>query len=184
MQLCLGEYNFGGGDNVTGGLAQAEVFGVLARENIALAFIWHTPEGTQELAWQLFRSYDGRQGSFGDRLLKATSDHANLSVFAARRTKDDAVTIAVVNKDLHGACELKLEVGKLKGKMRVWRFDQDRLDKVGEVKEAAGDVAGTIKLTLPAASASMLVIVPEKRGYAALVPLLVPKQSSHGYTQR
>jgi hypothetical protein len=81
-------------------------------------------------------------------------------VYAARRTKDDAVTITVINKDLHGACELKLDVGKLKGKMRVWCFDQDHLDKVSEVKDAAGDVAGTIKMTLPAASASMLAIVP------------------------
>ncbi len=87
MELCLGEYNFGGGDNVTGGLAQAEVFGVLAREAVDLAFIWYAPEGTQELAWKLFRSYDGKQGRFGDVWLDGGSDHADLSVFAARRTR-------------------------------------------------------------------------------------------------
>ncbi len=160
MEVCLGEYNFGGADNVTGGLAQAEVFGVLAREGADLAFIWHTPEGSQELAWRLFRSYDGRKGSFGDQLLDASTDHADLSAFAARRKADGAVTVAVINKDLHGPCELTLDVGKLKGKMRVWRFDQDTGDKVVEVKEQAADVDGTVRLTLPAASASMLVVTP------------------------
>jgi hypothetical protein len=163
MGLCLGEYNFGGGDNVTGGLAQAEVFGVLAREGVDLAFIWSKPEGTQELAWKLFRSYDGKGGRFGDRWLPCESDAPNLSVFAARRTKDDAVTVAVVNRDLHGACELKLDMGSLKGKLRVWRFDQDTGDQVVEVAEQAGPVDGTLKLTLPAASASLLVIAPGRR---------------------
>ena len=32
MKVCVGEYNFGGGDNITGALAQADVFGILARE--------------------------------------------------------------------------------------------------------------------------------------------------------
>ena len=45
---AVGEYNFGGSDNVSGGLAQAETFGILAREKVDLAFIWYAPEGTQE----------------------------------------------------------------------------------------------------------------------------------------
>jgi Glycoside hydrolase family 44 len=163
MELCVGEYNFGGGDNVTGGLAQAEVFGVLARENVDLAFIWYQPEGTQELAWRLFRSYDGKQGRFGDRWLDGESDNPDLSICAARRTKDGAVTAALVNKDLNRPCVLKLDLGKLPGKMRLWRFDQDTGDKVIEVADQAGAVDGTLKLTLPAASASMLVIAPEKQ---------------------
>ena len=71
MEICLGEYNFGGGDNVTGGLAQCDVFGILARESVDLAFIWYSPAGSQQWAWQLFRSYDGRGSGFGEQLLKA-----------------------------------------------------------------------------------------------------------------
>ena len=62
MDLSLGEYNFGGADNVSGGLAQADLFGIFARERLDLAFFWHTPEGTQTSAWQLFRNYDGAKG--------------------------------------------------------------------------------------------------------------------------
>jgi hypothetical protein len=159
MELCLGEYNFGGGDNITGALAQAEVFGVLARERVDLAFLWHTPEGTQELAWKLYRNYDGKGGRFGADYLPATSDHEQLSVFAAGH-KDEALTVVVVNKDLHGPCALTLDVGARKGMLHVYRFDQDSGTDVRPVRDQGGKVDGTIRLTVPAASASLLVLTP------------------------
>jgi hypothetical protein len=158
MELCLGEYDFGGSDNITGGLAVAEVFGILAREGVDLAFFWHTPAGTQELAWKLFRDYDGKGGRFGEQYLPASSDHRQLSLFAAKR-KDGALTVAVVNKDLNKPCTLSLDVQEHKGSLRVWRFDQDS-GSVLEVPKQAAKVDGTIRLTLPAASASMLVLLP------------------------
>jgi hypothetical protein len=163
MEICLGEYNFGGGDNVTGGLAQCDVFGILARESVDLAFVWYSPAGSQQLAWQLFRSYDGRGSGFGEKLLKAESGDPDLSLYAARRTADNAVTIAAVNKNLHGSCMLSLDVGALKGDMRVWRFDQDTAENVKEVAEWARPVAGPLELDLPAASASMIVILPSRK---------------------
>jgi hypothetical protein len=163
MEICLGEYNFGGSDNITGGLAQVETLGNLARERLDLAFIWTTPEGSQELGWQLFRNYDGRRHGFGVEFLHGESDHPDLSVFAARRTKDGAITIAVVNKNLHGPCSVNLDVGTLQGAMRVWRFDQDSNGKVIEIEELARVVAGKIELKTPAASASMIVVAPKAK---------------------
>jgi len=162
MEWCLGEYNFGGADNITGGVAQAEVFGIMARERLDLAFIWHTPAGMQDLAWRLFRSYVGKKSRFGDQYLHSESDHSDLSVFAARRTSDDAVTLVLVNKNLHSPCMLNLDTGRLHGNLRVWRFDQDSEDTVREVKEQAGLIDGKRQLDIPAASASMLVVTPAK----------------------
>jgi hypothetical protein len=158
MKVCVGEYNFGGGDNITGALAQADVFGILARERGDLAFIWTRPEGTQELAWELFRNYDGRGGRFGDRLLPAESSHANLAVYAAKHTKDGATTVVIVNKDLGGACNLTLDVPGLRGKARVWRFDQETGGKVVEVAGDGQVVDGKMTLTVPAASGTMAVV--------------------------
>jgi hypothetical protein len=156
MELCIGEYNFGGSDNITGALAQADVFGILAREKVDLAFIWYKPEGSQLLAWQLYRSYDGRGGRFGDQLLETMCDDSKLSVFAAKR-QDGATTIIAINKDLGGACDFKLDVPALKGKLTIWQFDQSRRGVV-EVDSGSTSVDGKIELKLPAASASMLVI--------------------------
>ncbi len=162
MEICLGEYNFGGADNVTGGLAQADVFGILAQQNIDLAFIWYAPAGSQASAWQLFRNYDGRGGAFGDQLLSCDSANPDVALYAARRKTDNAVTIVAINKNLGGPCALSLDLGALKGKLRVWQFDQDTNEKVQEAEELSRDAAGTLSLTLPPASANMLVITPTK----------------------
>jgi photosystem II stability/assembly factor-like uncharacterized protein len=159
MEICLGEYNFGGGDNVTGGLAQCDVFGILARERVDLAFIWYSPIGSQNLGWQLFRSYDGNGHGFGEKLLSAQSDNLDLALYAARRS-DNAITVAAINKNLHGSCHLQSDLGGLKGNMRVWKFDQDTGENVQEVAEWARPVNGSLELILPAASASMIVIEP------------------------
>lgn len=155
MDLCIGEYNFGGADNITGGLAQADTFGILAREKVDLAFIWTAPEGSQSLAWTLFRNYDNQRGRFGENLIPATSEHKDLGVYAAKR-RDGALTIVAINKNLGGPCELTLNA-KLKGKMRAWRFDQSS-ENVFEVDKESRIIEGSLSTTLPAASATLFVI--------------------------
>ena len=156
MEISLGEYNFGGSDSITGALAQADVFGILAREKVNLAFIWNMPEGSQHLAWMLYRNFDGEGGRFGTTLLPAESSHPDLSIYAAKRD-DGAITIVVINKNLGGASELKLDGAGLNGKLRVWRIEQ-KSNKVSELPGEGATVAGSVRMTLPPASASMLVI--------------------------
>lgn len=158
MEICVGEYNFGGSDNISGALAQADMFGILAREKADLAFIWTRPEGSQELAWKLFRNYDGAGSRFGDRYLPSESSHGDLAVYSARRMKDGATTIAVVNKNLGAQCTLTLNVPGLKGRMRIYRFDQETGCDVIEAVKDASDVEGRITLTVPAASGTMIVV--------------------------
>jgi len=156
MEICVGEYNFGGGDNVTGGLAQADVLGILGREKVNLAFIWDTPQGTQELAWKLFRDYDGQGGRFGDESLDTSSEHRHITVHAAKR-KDGATTIVAINKNLNSPCALKIDATGLKGTLQIWRFDQTSGGVIEDDAEPAA-IDGTISVNLPAASASMLVV--------------------------
>lgn len=157
MELALGEYNFGGSDNITGGLAQADVLGILAREQVNLGFIWNTPEGTQELAWKLYRDYDGRGSRFGDRYIHSTSSTHDLCIHAAKRTKDGATTIVVINKNLNGEAKTTIDLN-LKGQMRLYRFDQQTGNDVVEVSKDAQEINGSISLTLPAASATLIVV--------------------------
>ena len=162
MELCLGEYNFGGGDNVTGGLAQAEVFGVLAREGVDLAFIWYQPEGTQELAWKLFRSYDGKRRSIRRR--KAGLRAATIRISRSSRRSGRRTGRHGGRRQQEPEQPVRAETGlrHAQGQAARWRFDQDTGDMVVEVAEQGDAVDGTVKLTLPAASASMMVVAPDK----------------------
>ena len=134
------------------------MFGILAREKVDLAFIWRTPEGTQEVAWQLFRDYDGRGSRFGDVVLPCQAGTDDVAVYAAKRTKDGAVTVVVVNKNLGGSCDFKLELPGVRGKARVYRFDQESNARVVEVPKCGGPTDDGLGLTLPAASATLIEI--------------------------
>jgi len=160
MEFCVGEYNFGGADNISGALAQADALGIFARENLDLAFLWHAPEGTLELGWQLFRDYDGKASRFGDLSLAANSNQSDLAVHAARRTADQALTIVLINKNLEAACNAEIDLETTRGKLQGWRFDSESEGKIVAVEKLPANAGGLLKLALPAASATILVVTP------------------------
>jgi len=106
-KLSLTEYNFGSGNRVSGGLAQADVLGILGREGVYLATYWGNGAGNGPLppyiaaAFELYRNYDGRGGTYGDTAVTAkVPDVKQASVFAATDSKRPGrMTILVINKD-------------------------------------------------------------------------------------
>ena len=78
-KLTMTEYNFGAGDHISGGLAQADALGVFGREGLYLANYWGDGAGNGQLpsyikaAFQLYRNYDGKGATFGDTAVAATS---------------------------------------------------------------------------------------------------------------
>ena len=98
-EICISEYHFFPA-NPLDLLVQAEVFGIMGREGVRLASWWTTPsEGGSYWAFRIFRNYDGSGGTFGETVLSAASTIDGLSVFAAKRSSDNAITIVLVNKN-------------------------------------------------------------------------------------
>lgn len=106
-KLSMTEYDFGAGDHVSGGIAQADVLGVLGREGAFLANYWGHGPGNGELppyiaaAFRLYRNYDGKGGTYGDTAVSATAaDVTKASVFAATDSKrPNLLMVIVINKD-------------------------------------------------------------------------------------
>ncbi|NVN89848.1 MAG: PKD domain-containing protein [Desulfuromonadales bacterium] len=100
-KLAITEYNWGALDHINGALAQADVLGIFGREGLDLATIWSPPTTAQPgaFAFRLFRNYDGNGGAFGDVSVQAaSSDQTTLSLYAAQRSADNALTLLVINK--------------------------------------------------------------------------------------
>ncbi len=100
-KLAITEYNWGALDHINGALAQADVLGIFGREGLDLATLWAGPEFDDPgaFAFRLYRNYDGQGGQFGDTAVSASSsDQEQLSVYAARRSSDGALTVLVINK--------------------------------------------------------------------------------------
>jgi hypothetical protein len=100
-KLSISEYNWGGLESVNGALTQADVLGIFGREALDRALLWSPPTSDQPgaFAFRIFRNYNGSGAHFGETSVKATSsDQAQLAVYAAQRTADNAVTAVVINK--------------------------------------------------------------------------------------
>lgn len=113
-RVAISEYYYGRGGDISGGLAQADVLGILGREGVFAATLWPNanrwanPWGGDANkayayaigAFRLFRDYDGRGGTFGDVSLAATtSDVPCTSIYASRFTGDSTkVVLVLINK--------------------------------------------------------------------------------------
>ncbi|HQK13263.1 MAG TPA: glycoside hydrolase family 44 protein [Anaerolineae bacterium] len=100
-RLAITEYNWGALDHINGALAQADVLGIFGREGLDLATLWGPPEAGQPgaFAFRMYRNYDGLGHAFGETSVRAVSaDQGKLSIYAARRSGDGALTLMVVNK--------------------------------------------------------------------------------------
>ena len=102
-KLAITEYNWGGQENVNGAVAQADILGIFGREGLDIGTLWGPPDPVTQtpglMAFEAFRNYDGKNAMFGDMSLSSTSaDQGKLSVYGALRTKDNMVTVVVINK--------------------------------------------------------------------------------------
>jgi hypothetical protein len=134
-KLAMTEYNFGAGDHISGGLAQADVLGVFGREGMYLATYWGDGPGNGNLpnyikaAFQLYRNYDGKGGVFGDTAVAAApenpGDHAKVAVYAATDSKRPGIlTVVVINRELRPVYNAKIEIkGGAHSKADVYALD-------------------------------------------------------------
>ncbi|MGX7671794.1 glycoside hydrolase family 44 protein [Plantactinospora sp. DSM 117369] len=168
-RTAVTEYNWGALDHVNGALAQADVLGIFGREGLDLATLWAPPAATQPgaYAFRMYRNYDGAGGRFGDLGVRATSaDSEQLSVYAAERGSDGALTVMVVNKSgVERSSSLSLR-GRTAPSTQVYRYGAGNLGAI--VREAdqrilvpppvAGAPNGILSHTFPADSVTLFVI--------------------------
>jgi hypothetical protein len=163
-KLAMTEYNFGAGEHVSGGLAQADVLGIFGREGMYLANYWGNGPGNDKLpkfigaAFRLFRNYDGKGSTYGDTAVAATpADLAKASVYAATDSKHPgALTVIVLNKEPRTAWNGKLALQNTAcTKAQVFAFDgsSPNVRALGEVAVNAGQ----IEYRLPPLSATLFV---------------------------
>ncbi len=103
-KLALTEYNFGGGNHISGAIAQADALGVYATHGVYAANLWkiNSTIEYQLSAINLYTNYDGKGAAFGDTLVESsTSDIEKAVSYAAIDGSDDKrVTLVLTNKSL------------------------------------------------------------------------------------
>jgi hypothetical protein len=106
-KLSFSEYTYGGGHDISGGVAEADVLGIFGREGVDMATAWNWPDSMMGNVYEIaglkaFRNYDGQGSAFGDVSIHAvTTDDAASSVYASidsTQLLNNRVVIVAVNK--------------------------------------------------------------------------------------
>lgn len=172
-KLSFSEYNFGGGDHISGGVCEADVLGTFAEHGVYFAALWAFDNNEYQLgAVNMFTDYDGSGSGFGDTLVKSEYG-GDISVYSSIDGEDEnTVKIIVTNRSIHDDTPVGItlssetvyesaEVYSLYGDSPLVR----KLDGVGEI------TGNKFTYTLPALSVTEFVV-------NALKPEVSPEVSS------
>jgi hypothetical protein len=158
--IGLTEYSWGADGYIGGATAQADIFGILGRENIDLATRWVTPAASTPTykAMKMYRNYDGNKSTFGDISVRATVPNPDtVSAFASIRTSDRAMTVMLINKQLgvNATTTVNLANFAASGAAQRWQLtSSNAITAMAPVTIANG----SLSVTLPAQSITLLVI--------------------------
>lgn len=162
-QVAITEYNWGALDHINGALAQADVLGIFGREGLDLATLWAPPKATQPgaFAFRLYRNYDGAGSAFGEQSVSATSsDQGQLAIYGARRSRDGALTLILINKTNNTLnSTLTLANFTPSAQAQVYRYSGVNLTSIVHEPDLAMS-GNPVSLSVPGTSMTLLVLPP------------------------
>lgn len=94
-KLSFSEYDYGGGEHISGAVAQADLLGILGEHGIYAAALWGGGP-FQYAAFDSFLNCDGTGGCYGDLALKTTTSDTEDVVIHASRFKADPNRLSLV----------------------------------------------------------------------------------------
>ncbi len=112
-KLAFTEYNFGGGDHISGAVAEADALGIFAEYGVYFATIWAFENSEYQFsAINMFTNYDGQGSGFGDTLVESKSfDRNAVSVYSAIDSSDKSkLRVIAVNKSIHDATPVNISI--------------------------------------------------------------------------
>ncbi len=159
--IGITEYNWGAENHINGATTQADIYGIFGREGLDLGARWTTPATTTPTykAMKMYRNYDGNRSAFGDTSVQATStaNADNLSVFAAERSSDGALTVMVVSKVLSGVSSVTLNLSNFGpgAAAQAWQLTSgNAINRLADVVVSGQSLTATV----PAQSVTLFVI--------------------------
>ena len=162
--LSLSEYSIDSGQkSIVDAIAEMDVLGIFGQQPIDFANMWSAPAPTDPIAYafRMFRNYDGDGSQFGDTSVSAVSTNpGDLSIYAAQRSSDNALTILAINKTT-GALSSAIAVANLNlpSTAQVYTYTQAALTSIVHASDAP-ITNGSISYTFPGYSAVLFVIQP------------------------
>ena len=163
-KLAISAWYYGGGADISGAIATADVLGIFGREGVDAAAVDFPPgvDDSYTIAGFLtYLNYDGKGGQFGDTSVKATStDKEGFSIYASTRSSDPSkVVIIALNKRTEAQnATLTIEGPSSYGACAVYELDSTA-PTFGQQPMLMASMPSTFSFKVPGRSIS--VIVPQ-----------------------
>jgi len=162
-KLAISEYNYGGGGDVSGGIAEADVLGIFGRIGVYSANEWPgaSVEPYTAGGFEMYRNCDGKNGLFGDTSISAiTDDVPDTSVYASLDSSDpNRMVIVAINKtDRPITANLQLDNSKPFAIGNVYQLTRSSPRPVNAGQISLKDPSG-LSYTMPAYSVSTIDFV-------------------------
>jgi uncharacterized protein (TIGR03437 family) len=183
-RIGITEYSWGALGSITGAIAQADILGIFGRESLDYGTLWGPPAATDPgaFAFKIFLNYDGNGSQFGETSVSATSgDYDSLSIFAAQR-HDSALTVLVLNKTASPIAEsIALKDFTPAATAQVWQYTSANLSAIVRQTPDLNVAGGSIGMTFPAYSMTLLVIPQSQNAMPVPQPVVNGVASAASY---
>ncbi len=159
-KMAITEINYGGDNHISGGIAMADVLGILGRYDVYMSNYWGEIGGYVSSAYKIYRNYDGLNSAFGDRRAgAATSDAENSSIYSAMDDRG-RLHVVVMNKSfdqpLSGSFTLRTPYRFQDGKVYGFDAANPEVRQMGTVSGITEN--GTFSYTVPPLTVQHMVL--------------------------
>jgi hypothetical protein len=164
-KIGITEYNYGGGNHYSGGIAEADVLGTLGRQGVFAASWWDSGNGSSfvNAAFDMYRNYNGTGGKFGDTSIDAnTSNIANSAVYASVDSSNaNRMVIVAINRT--GSTQITgiaVTNDRIFDHAEVYRFANSSAS-ITRQADIQLDLLNAFQYTMPAWSVTTIVLISD-----------------------
>ena len=164
-KISISEYNYGGENHISGGLAMADVLGIYGKYGVFCATYWQMDNTTNftSAAFRLFRNYNGSNATFGNVAVRATTnDSVRTSVYASTVPQaGNDLHLVVLNKNYDSTMNASVAVYSAVqyASARVWYFDSSSAT-IREMLPAPTITDNAFICSIPRLTACHIVLAP------------------------
>jgi hypothetical protein len=164
-KLAITEYNYGAANHISGAIAQADALGVFGREGLFAATLWRLASDNDFIygGFDVYRNFDGANGSFGDTSIRATtSDVVKTSVYASVDAGNaNRMVVVCINKDdAAQTAVIAVTHGVQFHTARVYQLTAASPQGQPQAQADLAVTGNTFQYTMPSNSVTTLVLQP------------------------
>lgn len=131
-KLAFTEFDYGGKNHISGGIALTDVLGIFGKYGIYFATRWGDSGDYIAAAYNIYLNYDGKGSKYGNTNVKAvSSDSANMPVYASINGSNDSnLHLILINRNYDKKLTANINIKNTKKylKAEIYGFDSKSAD--------------------------------------------------------